>query len=547
MSLFTDFQQRLVTGLNRVSLKKCSDWATTYRIMGQPIPGPFTFKYHPWSKEPHDQENGTNVIMKAAQMGFTEVALNIAFFTNDILKQDVLYVLPNTKPDAADFSSARFDAALELSQHLRNLYSDVMNVGHKRAGAANMYIRGSGSRTGLKSIPVSKIILDEMAEMNQDNVPLVFERASGQDEEDVLIYMLSTPTILNKNIHEYFLNSTQQYFTFKCPSCSRFTELTYPDCLVITGTDEHDPNIVNSHYKCKLCQNKLPQETKPEWLVDAHWQPSVVNRIYKGWQIPQLYSCKVTPGTLAKKHFLAQRSPAHEQELWNSNLGLPHEVKGSRLTDTDLQDCIKLYENNCPVDDWFPTMGVDVGNKRIHVIISGNKFEDILGDVNSRCIKKLLYHGTVEDFETLDLFMDRFRIRSCVIDANPERRKADEFARRHQGRVNLCFYGNEVKGKTIIHNPEANTITVDRTSWLDMTLSRVKNKRILYPCNLSEEFKAHFKAVVRVMKLDKNGNEVARYENDNDDHFTHASNYDELAVPMGYNRTSNQDIVTKIL
>lgn len=35
-------------GLISASLKKCSRWAMRNRIMGNPIPGPVRFMYHPW-------------------------------------------------------------------------------------------------------------------------------------------------------------------------------------------------------------------------------------------------------------------------------------------------------------------------------------------------------------------------------------------------------------------------------------------------------------------------------------------------------------------
>ena len=148
--------------------------------MGQPFPGPWSFKYHPWIEEMHDAEEEMIVGQKGAQLAFTECVLNKAFFNIDVKGVSVLYVLPANTPDASDFSKARFDPALELSPHLSKLFSHVKNIGHKRAGSANLYIRGSRSRSQLKSIPVGFIILDEVDEMQQANVPLAFERAAGQ-------------------------------------------------------------------------------------------------------------------------------------------------------------------------------------------------------------------------------------------------------------------------------------------------------------------------------------------------------------------------------
>jgi phage terminase large subunit GpA-like protein len=129
----------------------------------------------------HDSEAELNVGQKSAQMGYTETVLNITFYNIDVRNIDCLYVLPAKTPDASDFSAARFDPALELSPHLSKIFSEVKNVGHKRAGTTNLYIRGSRSRAGLKSVPVGFIVLDELDEMTQENVRwLLKERRSGQ-------------------------------------------------------------------------------------------------------------------------------------------------------------------------------------------------------------------------------------------------------------------------------------------------------------------------------------------------------------------------------
>jgi len=123
--------------------------------MGQPFPGPWSFKYHPWAKGMHDCTAEIMVGQKGAQLCYTEVGLNKSYYNIDVLGNSVLYVLPASTPDAADFSTSRFDPALELSPHLASLFSDVKNIGHKRAGSANLFIRGSRSRNQLKSIPVA--------------------------------------------------------------------------------------------------------------------------------------------------------------------------------------------------------------------------------------------------------------------------------------------------------------------------------------------------------------------------------------------------------
>ena len=155
MSKLTDaFIKSISFGLQNETLTTCSRWSQHRRIMGEPFPGKFGYKYHPWCKGITDSTASFNTAMKAAQMGVTEVAINRAFYTIDILKKDVLYVLPTTI-NASDFSKARFKAALMYSDFLKNLFTDTNTVGLKQAAGVNLYIRGSRGDSNLKSVPVS--------------------------------------------------------------------------------------------------------------------------------------------------------------------------------------------------------------------------------------------------------------------------------------------------------------------------------------------------------------------------------------------------------
>src|SRR5690606_21802674 len=230
----------IAEGLRRKTAVRASRWAELYRVMGPPVPGPFGYKYHPCLYEMHDawETHDTIVGQKAAQMGYTEWAMNMAFYSMDIRGLDVLYVLP-TASDASDFSSGRFDPALENSQYLRDFFKDVNNVGMKRAGTTTLYVRGSHSRSKLKSIPTGVIMFDELDEMPRNTVALAKERQSGQFE--TLTLFLSTPTIEDFGINFQFKLSTQEYYHFKCPGCGRLITLNEEESLVVVGESLTDP------------------------------------------------------------------------------------------------------------------------------------------------------------------------------------------------------------------------------------------------------------------------------------------------------------------
>lgn len=532
---------RIVSGLKRKTITTCSRWAEAYRVMGPPFAGNYSFKFHPWAREPHDCDAEIMACQKGAQLGWTEIALNKVFFTTDVKGSNVLYVLPAKNPDASDFSTSRFDPALELSPHLSRLFSEVKNIGHKRAGSANLFIRGSRSKSQLKSVPASLMIFDEVDEMIQENIPLAFERMSGQLEKQA--FLLSTPTLDHYGINVFYRQSTQNHWCFICPSCSRWTEFVFPDCLVITGESWTDRNIRNSHLICKECKNILPHEGKWEYLNTGKWVKSYTDRNIEGYHVSQLYSSTVKPYELAVSYLKGLTNPTDEQEFYNSKLGLTHEVEGARITDADIKEAIGNYKSKTSAGlNSIITMGVDVG-KWLHWEIDEWIFpKHIQNDVNLAATCRVIAQGKCLNFEELDHKMRQFKVKFAVVDANPERRKALEFAQRFHGFVRICFYSPGLSGK-IISLKENHEISVDRTSWLDLSLGRFRARTIKIPQDTSQEYKDHIKALVRIYEKDRSGNPVGRYVKGNEeDHFAHARNYSEIALKLAVGVGQNRNI-----
>lgn len=545
-SLSVEFAERIIAGLTRKSASTPSQWAEAYRRTKDGLP--WSFRRYPWTREMHDSKTPFNVGQKGAQMAFTETVLDVGFHANDVRGVDVLYVLPNQAPDASDFSKARFDSAVEASPRLKAIYSDVCNVGHKRAGTANFYIRGSQSRAGLKSVPVGVLILDELDEMNEKNVPLALERLSGQVEK--LVWAISTPTLQGHGINKLFAESSQDHFFFPCPRCSRQIELLFPDCLEVVGDDPENPRVHESVYRCPSCRGDIPHAGKVDFLKTGTWQATIQDREKRGWWIPQQYSTTITPGELAISWLKSRQSPADEQEFWNSKQGLPHEVEGARISDAQIEAALGPHLNSETIRDpnKVVTMGIDVGKVCHWEVCEWTVGRWVANDVNVNSTPRVLACGRTQglSFDQLDALMCDWQVNMCVIDAQPERRAAFRFASRFNGYVKMCFYGRGGQGKFIQeHKGDEGEplITVDRTSWLDQALGRFKGNQIVLPRDCPNEYREHLKAIVRVFAKDANGNPVGSYVTPENkaDHHAHARCYSEIALQLAVSVGNNQD------
>lgn len=528
-------QDEIFAALGQTMIRKasttCSRWSENYVVVGMPIPGPVRFDRFPWTREMCDQERSW-VGMKSAQMGYTQTALHRALFRMDTAGISVLYILPKRSPDATDFSRTKFDSLLEQSPHLDKMFSKVRNVGHKRAGNADFFLRGSRSRSGLKSVSVGLKVFDEYDEMFMKNVALAQERSSGYDYKDTQDIYISTPTLPGFGIDLLFRRSTRGIFIFPCPHCGKLIDLTFPESLVITAehfTDED--NLKKSHIICKECKEKLDHEHKIFFLNKGHWHHQKKSD-FPGYSVNQMYSTTVPPWKIAESYLKGlDGDEAEEQEFWNSKQGKAHQTKDSVITDDMILKCLRNHRKSDPPP--YPalvTIGCDVG-KKLHINIAQWMLPEKLNrDLCMLAVKRILWEGKVDGFSDLADLKRKYQSLFTVIDVDPETRKAFEFCENYNGHAAMCRFVRGISQRNIQYNEREHLIHCRRTSWLDLSQGRFKDQKILLPADTSQEFREHVKAVVRKPEKDENGNPIAKYISTGPDHSALANLYSEVAL-----------------
>jgi hypothetical protein len=193
-------------------------------------------------------------------------------------------------------------------------------------------------------------------------------------------------------------------------------------------------------------------------------------------------------------------------------------------------------------------MGIDVGNALHYEIdewlIPATRIAAI--DINQASKCRVLRADAVygqDAFGVVAQLMDDFRVNFAVIDAQPERRMALSFANSRYGRIKLCSYEQGIEGKSIHVAADEPRLRVDRTSWLDLSLGRFKSGTIRFPADVHPDYGDHIKAQVAITKKDRNGNPTRAYITPSgQDHFGHARNYAEIALPLACAIATNEDI-----
>ena len=193
------------------------------------------------------------VLMKGAQLGGTEVLLNLAGFIIHRTPGPVLLVQP-TIESAQRFSRQRLASLIESTPVLRELVSDPRerdsgnSVLSKNFPGGVLIATGANSAVGLRSMPARFLLLDEVdgypasaagaagssgAVLEGDPVDLAIARSETFANRKVV--MVSTPTIDGlSRIDQAYRESDQRRYYLPCPHCGafqilRWAQVRWPD------------------------------------------------------------------------------------------------------------------------------------------------------------------------------------------------------------------------------------------------------------------------------------------------------------------------------
>lgn len=511
-----------------------------------------SFKRFPWQKTVLNIDEGEVTVKKAAQIGFSVAGMVRALYVTGQLVNDVLYILP-TAGLAGDFSQARLDPIVDLSPELKGMY-ETDKVGLKiTKQKASLYIRGSVSKSGLVSVPISSAIIDEYDRCEINTYDLVQERLSGQLTK--YLFSLSTPTLPEFGIDKQYAEGTMEQFFVKCPSCGKSINLKWPDNVEICGEHMGDPDCAKSYLKCDLCQAKLPHESKIDWLQNNEWvaqRPSIQG--HRSFHVNQMYSTTVSPEELVRAYHKSLLSDKAAVEFNNQKLGESHVCDGARLTDKIINDVrVKdvIHGGERPKDSSkLICMGVDVGSFLDCWIGQYDYIHDPGHYPYENSVQTLLQTiriPTTDDtcWTQLGNLMREWQIHYACVDFQPDTVNARRFCRKFKGHASMVKYRRGTVGKEIKEEKDEHgitSLTVDRTSFLDLALGRFHRELIRIPYRTPTVVTEHLKAPVRTYEDDEMGQPRPIYKSISDDHMAHAAVYCEIAHFRAYTKSSGRII-----
>ena len=385
-------------------------------------------------------------------------------------KKVVYYFQSDTQ--VSDFSNDRCQPMIESCSYLLSRLRTTNNVGLKQIGPGSLYFRGLVTRGAAKSIDADMVCLDELDEASEANANFAVDRLMHSDLQ--WCHALSQPSLPGFGIDKEFSDTTQQYWQLICPACGHYNclELNWPDNFrpIAEKKKKQFPDGATHYRGCSKCGGKL----NPAY---GEWVARYPNRYKAGYHLSQLFTQIMPQGypniaTKIMSEYESYRTTQSRLERFTiSVLGFPFAGGNARVDDTLLDFC--EGEHRFQIEGSGCFMGVDQGDKlaiSVGYIDQGRMF--------------FCHFEETEVWDRLDMLMERFGIRYCVIDAMPNKHSAKSFATRHLGRVSIQYFaGKELKqnkelyeGRTVV-----DTVSCDRTDTLDALIDKMEMGLIVLP------------------------------------------------------------------
>lgn len=516
-------KQSIVRTDTPFTLKEWTEAHRTFSGLPMRIPKPL--------HELYDVRPGTLAVMKGAQMGFSEWAINLCLWAADTgyaERGTSLYVQPGGE-NVGDFVQARVSPVIDESDYLTSRVQllsrkDPDKVGLRRIGPGYTYWRTAGSRAGLKSVPADVLVLDEFENMPEGVLSLASHRLDSSKAPVTII--ISTPEFAGGNMETQYLAGDQRRYFLDCPNCDNSQALEW----------EKNVDIELLTRVCVNCHESLEHVISAAWEGQGgEWRATNPDGEHRSYHLSQLY--RPTCDIAAIHRGMTSANVSLQQETWNQNLGLPYAPPGNQLSLAELQRIsvpeLRL-EHVEGVQGCY--VGVDVGTK-LHTVV-------LWDDVNGLLAEPMRYVVGAYEFDTFDevqAVMRRFGAHVAVVDAHPELHYAQAFQFSNPGRVYLCDYINGRTPPLITAHDEPDPkrrwrVQVDRTKAIDSVFATVREMELRFPADLASVpgFFAQLQAPVRRLKPNPDGNMRAVYEEGSRaDHYAHALVYAQLAVHVG--------------
>jgi hypothetical protein len=518
------------------------DFATNYHVntRGEAM----DFAHYPHIVQLYNTTAAEIVLMGSVQSFKSEFSI-IDHFAAAYVGLSIFFVLPKFEMRTT-YVQNRINRCVESVPHYKKIIGNGFfdSVAMKNFGRGVVKYVGSNVLSDFKEFPADMMVVEEVDGCSPENVEFALDRLRASKYQ--FKRYLGNPRVRGKGIHKYFLRSNQQEWYAPCLQCGKKHELDWFNTVVQDITDKNG-NIVDYQLRdekwipgcrrdinciCPDCGGVIERASQ-----NGEWIAKHPENMMEGMHISMLCSTLNSVSGMYDRFRRALNDPGLYKQFFNSDLGLPYNAAGNRVTETVLDRCVdedfevKILPDRAHVaSDSSPgpcSMGIDVGSN-LDVRIS---------KLDARGGRRLVFVGKIRSHNVYELheLIERYNVEKAVMDSGPEYALAQDFQDDSTCDTWLCHYGAEGGDRRRTFNIHDRVITIDRTEALDRSYAHLRMKKVVLPKNYSAILKGEFSAEmclpVRQVTEDKKGN--SRYEwTKGKDHQRHADTYDMLAADL---------------
>jgi len=484
------------------------DWAEKYRKIpkgGSPESGNFSVKRTPYMADImnsiSDPEVEILVLMFSAQMGKTELEINMCGYFAHIEPCSMMYLMP-TLAMAEKISKDRLAPTIEASPALKAIFganksrATSSTILSKKFAGGVIHLCGANSAASLSSSPMRVLLADEIDRYgdsaDKEGDPLTIAVARTVNFWNSKIVLVSTPTNEGTSrIDEWYNKGKRYHRELPCSKCGTFQELLFKNFKF----DKND-ETVEPYFDCVGCDHKIYNHELPAMGILGTWtcdDPEKSTRI-KSYRINTFHSNFATWMDIRNKFLDSYKSPEMLKPFTNTILG---EVWTETETLNDAEIIKQRRENygDCPEDVLVIVAGVDTQDDSLHYEIVGIgedqqswglEYGILRGDPDKPELWHKLHEKLSKTFERPDGVVMNV-MKTCIDSAGHYTQKVYEFCKKYKG-VYFPIVGRRGEGKPIINRPTVlkahnnillYTVGVD-TCKETFLVSRLKQSSIAY-------------------------------------------------------------------
>lgn len=360
-----------------------SQWADNRRVLSSEAssePGKWRTARAEYQREMMDAASNprvhTIVFKTSAQIGKTEILLNILGFFIDFDPAPILILQPTQDPMAKDFARDRLNPMIRDCPTLKKKVKGDRAKGsadtllHKSFPGGHCTIVGANSPSALASRPIRILLCDEVdrypASAGKEGDPVKLASKRTQNFLNRKKFFCSTPTIKGfSRIDGLYESGDQRRPQVACPHCGEFHELEFENVVY------EEANPAGAVWGCPECGETYTDTQRMKALKVIRW---VATKPFDGiasFWINALYSPWTPLKEVVQEYLDSKDDPETYKTFVNTYLGLAYDDEGLSVDEHVLMQRREDWGEALPDGVLRLTAGVDVQPDRLELELVG--------------------------------------------------------------------------------------------------------------------------------------------------------------------------------